>query len=80
MTVVFVCARCKTVFESDGLQITAHGHIVGHVCPSCIAGASSVLLILEQKLPGQFILKVVEPHTEEPPKAPPPSQDPIDRQ
>ena len=78
--IVFVCAKCQAVFEADGLQIIAHGHIVGHVCPSCIANASSVLLILEQKHPGQFVLKVVEPHTEEAPKAPLPSQDPIDRQ
>jgi Holliday junction resolvase len=57
---VFQCSKCNETFESDGLQVIAHGQSIGYVCPSCVAGAKTVMLILEQKMPGQFELKVVE--------------------
>ena len=58
---IYQCNKCSEVFEADGLQVIAHGKVVGRVCPACIANAKTVLLILEQKTPGEFELKVVEP-------------------
>lgn len=58
------CNKCNEVFESNGLEIVAHGKAIGWVCPACIASAKTVLLILEQKTPGEFVLRVVEPQTE----------------
>jgi len=58
---IFKCKKCDGVFEADGIQIVVHEQTIGRVCPSCIAGAKHVQLVLYQKSPGQpYELKHVE--------------------
>ena len=61
---IFKCNKCQEVFESDGIQVIAHGNAIGYVCAACTANAKTVTLILSQKTPGEFELKFVEVQVE----------------
>lgn len=51
---IFECAKCGEVFEAgNGIQVIVHEQTVGRVCPACIAGATSIQLILQPKTPGK---------------------------
>lgn len=59
---IFKCDKCKEVFEAgNGVQIIVHEKTVGHVCPACIAGAETIQLIIQQKVPGKtYTVEYVE--------------------
>lgn len=57
---IYVCTKCGETFESQGVQIIVHDETIGHVCPSCIAGADSFHLIVQRVAAGKYTLKHVE--------------------
>jgi len=58
---IFQCCKCKETFESAGLSVIVHDQVAGYVCPSCIANAETVHLVLNCPSPGKpFVIAAVE--------------------
>lgn len=51
--VVFECKKCGDAFEGDGLHVVMHEKSSGRVCPSCLAGARRVTIVVERERPGK---------------------------
>lgn len=56
----FICVKCQETFESHGLQLVLHEADVGRVCPSCIASAQTLHLVVERVAPNKYELKHVD--------------------